>query len=779
MITNQDTDNKEKDPNRSPEPAEKGQNQPKIKEKKLSQKNSQTKKSGLESLHLNILLKVSRFLTFKEIIMLSNTSKRLRKSIALSLKPTLRRHFSLKSYIEKYPFSALRATFNKRLVILSHEDLDYLLAISEIIKPKKPKNVSKNPGRAIQESAEIIQKSLGGKNPEKSGKSKKSKNKKRKKSSFNADSNPSPVNISKRRQHKLKPKKILNILPGKCITQIDCTRAFYTFLDYDRTLHIMPAELMGRWKKYKPHNMIITLRDVRTFQITWTCLFELEDSSLGFVEMDKVEDPATWRVRRILGGLRPGSDFWSSTFKKLVLTRKVDYQRTRVAYVNNFPSAKISDFLMVQILGGDLEEVLEGVKEGDYGEEVGIQIIEIKFGVRSVTAGKNVFYLVSEEGEVYEGQYEDLGVKKISKVTYESPKVASGQGLAQNTVKPMTVFQPNKPRRQDPEAFFNTNQAPQNILEGLNDPETQKTQKTQKVPKIGEKALKVYSNNYTSFICHSDTSLPKICELTSHQLSQFFRKIGLGKYAHLITLHNINGQKLLEYSELDLEDNLGMEGTDEQNHLMLNVNNRRFDRYLNPEVNVWGYNGGLELGISTGTKVIPKPHKLDIRLQDPEDTVKNIKIGNGPSVISTQKGQFFVAWKIRLQLDEEGNVIESAFDDGKGDAEDGVDELWNENDINVVGKKGGGKGKKKGGRKKASKKEKTRIGRSGKVYAKKHQKNQWRPLHNIIRAEYPGFEIEDMTTSKDSVSLRIHKKFRFSPIFVNFLQFLAIFLNFF
>lgn len=60
--------------------------------------------------------------------------------------------------------------------------------------------------------------------------------------------------------------------------------------------------------------------------------------------------------------------------------------------------------------------------------------------------------------------------------------------------------------------------------------------------------------------------------MSTVELSQMFEEIGLGKYKNSVLFQRLNGEALLGFDEVDLQEKLGMMDQSEQNHLMLNMN---------------------------------------------------------------------------------------------------------------------------------------------------------------------------------------------------------------
>jgi hypothetical protein len=85
---------------------------------------------------------MSRYLGLKDILQLAQVNKKMRKVVAKSLKPQLRKHFDLKSYIEKYPFKCIREALNRKVLILNNQEVDDLLLYGSRVNPK---NVPINP----------------------------------------------------------------------------------------------------------------------------------------------------------------------------------------------------------------------------------------------------------------------------------------------------------------------------------------------------------------------------------------------------------------------------------------------------------------------------------------------------------------------------------------------------------------------------------------------------------------------------------------------------------
>ena len=92
------------------------------------------------------------------------------------------------------------------------------------------------------------------------------------------------------------------------------------------------------------------------------------------------------------------------------------------------------------------------------------------------------------------------------------------------------------------------------------------------VKEIEPQASKIFSNAVNTFMMITDAKIPLINTLSPGELGQFFENINLSKYKKSILFQKIDGEKILEFDEVDLEDNLGMQAQDEQNHLMLNIN---------------------------------------------------------------------------------------------------------------------------------------------------------------------------------------------------------------
>jgi hypothetical protein len=66
----------------------------------------------------------------------------MRKAVSKCLQPMLKKYYDLQSYTEKYPYKCIRATLNRKLLVLSNSEVDELLLNGSRIKPK---NVGVNP----------------------------------------------------------------------------------------------------------------------------------------------------------------------------------------------------------------------------------------------------------------------------------------------------------------------------------------------------------------------------------------------------------------------------------------------------------------------------------------------------------------------------------------------------------------------------------------------------------------------------------------------------------
>lgn len=81
---------------------------------------------------------------------------------------------------------------------------------------------------------------------------------------------------------------------------------------------------------------------------------------------------------------------------------------------------------------------------------------------------------------------------------------------------------------------------------------------SEKVPERPEEASEIFTNGVNSFMMVTDSKFPLINTLSSQELANFFEKINLSKYKKSIVFQKITGEKILEFDEVDLEDNLGM-----------------------------------------------------------------------------------------------------------------------------------------------------------------------------------------------------------------------------
>lgn len=585
---------------------------------------------NLETLQFRVFVLMTKYLTFKELMELSLVSKPLRKQVAKTLFPLLKPHFSIKSYIEKYPYKALRGALSKKLWILDTQDFDFLLA-----KNKHEK-----------EGGEKVKKNL----------------------------------------NKKKRKKLFSVLPGTCITELNCTQKLIAFGDHKNNLHVMDIGLLGKYSKYKSFNMKITIPNVVKREFGYSLIWQNKQGELFYL---KDWQPVLIKV------LKKG-ELWSSGFTRLILITDRIFK-----YYPDF----------------------HAMEEPEHE-------CELEFDVEEITVAKNYYYLISKEGNIYQGEIGKFKLLQINS-TAKKPKLRE---IFKEKVVSQKIIYPNgyQGKVQDEEEEDDDDD-----MELLGE----KNSKQDKYEKV-KKPLKIYSNAVNSFICLSDSKMKKINSFTRFELAEFFKEIGLGTYAKLILFQKVTGEKLLQFNEMDLEDNLGIQAVDEQNHLMLNVNHRRNNSWEEPELNVWGYNGGLEFGIRTGVKTISVPHKLDIKLNDFQDYIEDIKMGNGGTVIKSKKKKFFMPWEIEQKFDEDGNLVQ--------EEEELSDEVIEEDDQlgNKFKNKKKKKKKKKGGKKG---KKKPPVVANKPKRGKRFEKDKWRSLNEVVGGVHAGYEIEDVMTMKKQV----------------------------
>jgi hypothetical protein len=100
----------------------------------------------IDNLNPRIYLQINSYLGLKDMLQLSQVSKKLRKLVAKSFLPKLKSHYDLQSYLEKYPYKCLRTSLNKKLLVMNFSELDNLLTNGSRVKPK---NVPENPDSEI------------------------------------------------------------------------------------------------------------------------------------------------------------------------------------------------------------------------------------------------------------------------------------------------------------------------------------------------------------------------------------------------------------------------------------------------------------------------------------------------------------------------------------------------------------------------------------------------------------------------------------------------------
>lgn len=648
----------------------------------------QTTGRSLETLQLRIIIEMAKFLDLKDLLELSQVSKILRKNVSKTILPLLKPHFEIKSYIEKYPYLALRGALNRKIWVIENNDLDFLLAKIKFEEENniliKDQNQSKTekPNQNISKIKTEIPKGKNRKNS-KSGK------------------------IVKKKEEKKKKNKLISVLPGTCITEINSTLKFIALTDKMGDLHIMNMDLFGKYSKIKSFNIDFVIKNIVKREFGYTLVWENKVGELKY--LDSVgKNPKNWEIKVIKGKMEKG-EMWATGYTQLILIApNPEEGNYTFNYYENFPE-------------------LTSLLEPNFTSE-------IDFKPRDIAIAKNYYYIISESGEIFQGEIGKFELIKISS-TAKKPKKRE---IFKETVVTKKIIYPSGYKGE--EIGDDNDAESEDILS--EEPPKKKRKKEEETSNLNEyekppEALKIYSNHVNSFICLSDSKMKKINEFDRFELAEFFKEIGLGQYSKLILFQKINGEKLLQFNETDIEDNLGMEAVDEQNHLMLNVNHRRFDRWHEPEINVWGFNGNLELGLRTGVKTISVPHKLDIKLNDFYDFIDKVKMGNGATVILSKLKKCFIAWEILQKFDEDGNMVE--------EIEEEIEEEIQEDDP-LQNKFKNKKGKKV----KKNKKSKVNL-KPVKKAGKKFEKDKWRSLNQVVESVHSGYEIEDVVTMKDKV----------------------------
>lgn len=620
-------------------------------------------KRNLENLQFRVFIMMTKYLSLRDLLTLSQVSKLVQKNVSKCLMPLLRPHFDIKSYIEKYPYKALRKAMNRKVWSVSNMDLDFLLAKRkfELTSGISVKNNSKSQKQQ---------------NNKKGGKVKKSKRKYSKNNSKN------------------KKKKFLSILPGICVTEVNSALKFIAFMDSDRTAYILDSSLFGKYTKYKTFNMSATIPNVVKAEYGSTMVYQDKSNTLFYL------DTKTWASKPLKENLAK-REVWSTGYLSLMIV-------TPNPQDGNYILSYYSDYN-------------EDNLEPEHQSEIDFEVVE-------VTVAKTYFYLITKDGEIYQGEIGKFVLEKISS-TAKKPK--RREVFNEKVVNPKIIYPSNY------QGMGFDVQNDEDIMEEKEDIDEYEK---------ASKALKVFSNTVNSFICLSDSQMKKTKEMDRYEMAEFFTKIGLGEFSKLVLFQKVNGERLMKFDERDLEDNLGMGSMIEQNHLMLNVNQRRFDCWKEPELNVWGFNGNLELGIRTGVKTISVPHKLDITLDNFKDTIEEVKMRGAATIIRSKLKKFFIAWEIQTKFDEDGNIM----DEEEEEIEEKVDE---DNQL---------QSKFKNKKKKSKRKKSKKIVLEKKKGGKKFEKNKWRELNSLVEQQHPGYEIEDISTMK--------KEVKDLKSFINFVQ---------
>lgn len=339
----------------------------------------------MDSIHPRIFLQISKYLSLRDILQLAQVNKTLRKTVAKSLKPQLRKYFELKSYIEKYPFKCIREALNRKLLVLSNEEVDDLLLYGSRVNPK---NVSKNPEdwkkeeKAQYKKIENKQSSTNNKR-----KGKKKGGKKGKKPTFD------PIDEVVNREQEIKQKaknlrkKLVQVVPGLNINQALMGKRIAVFSD-GSTVCVLPLDKIGKLKKIKEVHCSLKLENVVKFQVVSTLVYQKKNGALCFIDTPE-NDPDTWKNTLITDDIDKNT-VWGSGYLKLIIIRKnVAGETPLLSFYENY---------------------IEKHSGADHK-------MELSFRVKNICVAKHLFYLIAENGQVYQGDYVNFNIVQITKDT--------------------------------------------------------------------------------------------------------------------------------------------------------------------------------------------------------------------------------------------------------------------------------------------------------------------------------------------------------------------------
>ena len=483
----------------------------------------------LDTINPRVFLQLSKYVGVQDMLQLSQVNKDMRKAVSKCLQPMLKKYYDLQSYTEKYPFKCIRATLNRKLLVLSNSEVDELLLNGSRIKPK---NVGVNPDVHEPENSNQQQKKLNEDEQEllkiknKKGPAKKSG----KKGSFH-EVKETPIQQAKESFSK---KKLVQVIPGLSINRVMVGKHIAVFSD-GSTACVMKANKVASMKKIKDVHCQKIIKGVVKMQMTSTLVYQLEDSSLNFI--DESTETANDLVSVQITNQLDDNCVWSAGHYRLLIVRDNQLNKPpKLTFYSKFSASQSSD-----------------------------QTIPLNFVVKNISVGKDLFYLVSDSGEVYQGEYEKQSIVKITNETdlFRLHELQlSGQA---NTIQNESVIQENNEANAiENEKEARRKEAASALGFGLevNNSNLQRQ----------EKVYEVFTNGASTFMMVNDSSIPHVQFFNNHELIQFFDKIGLSKYGKTILFQKIDGEKIMSLDEVDLEETLGMADVSEQNHLMLNIN---------------------------------------------------------------------------------------------------------------------------------------------------------------------------------------------------------------
>ena len=147
---------------------------------------------------------------------------------------------------------------------------------------------------------------------------------------------------------------------------------------------VLGLDKLGKLKKVKEAHCSRVISGISRFQVTSTIFYEDKKGTLAFLDTPE-QSPDTWRDLVIAENL--GNDsYWSAGGSKLMIVRQNSADSTpKLCYYSNVFSC----------LQPDSET-------------------ELNFEVKSMTVAKECFYILSSRGQLYQGEYSRMSVKKIS-----------------------------------------------------------------------------------------------------------------------------------------------------------------------------------------------------------------------------------------------------------------------------------------------------------------------------------------------------------------------------